>query len=109
MEGDQDAVQRIIQVLKSLSRDVETLQSYSASQEALSNKEKETVFETFVAATNFFCDAIRFLRDEDHFARGKLLYALRVFAALFDDFKIRIPGNASKISSMSPSTTWKCR
>ncbi len=67
MEGD--ATRRITQVLKSLSRDVETLKGYSAAQEDLSNKEKEAVFETFVAATNFFGDALQFLRDEEHFAR----------------------------------------
>ncbi len=69
MEGD--ATRRITQVLKSLSRDVETLKGYSAAQEVLSNKEKEAVFETFVAATNFFGDALQFLRDEEHFARSQ--------------------------------------
>jgi hypothetical protein len=69
MEADHDATRRITQVLKSLSRDVETLHGYVAAQENLSNKEKEAVFETVLAATNFFCDIIHFLRDEEHFSR----------------------------------------
>lgn len=71
MQTEGDATRRITQVIKSLSRDVETLKDYSAAKEALSNKEKEAVFETFVAVTNFFGDAIQFLRDEEHFARSR--------------------------------------
>ncbi|KAK4665522.1 hypothetical protein QC763_402300 [Podospora pseudopauciseta] len=69
IEGD--ATRRMTQEIKKLSRNVETLRGYSTAGEDLSNKAKEAVFETFVVATNFFADAIEFLRDEEHFARSR--------------------------------------
>ncbi|CAM1508596.1 Fc.00g054440.m01.CDS01 [Cosmosporella sp. VM-42] len=64
-----DATRRIAQMLKKLSRDVEHLRGHCSAQSSLSNKEKEAVFETMVAATKFFGDATQFLRDEEHFIR----------------------------------------
>lgn len=56
-------------MLKELSRNVEVLRGHSSGHPNLSNREKEAIFETFVAITKFFGDASQFLRDDEHFCR----------------------------------------
>ncbi|KAJ8132115.1 hypothetical protein O1611_g1504 [Lasiodiplodia mahajangana] len=61
------ATQRITQMIKKLSRDVEMLRDYSAGLSILSDRQKEAIFDTFVTLTKFFSDTAQFLRDEEHF------------------------------------------
>ena len=60
------AARRITQMVKKLSRDVGVLRSHLPANSALSNTEKEAVFETFIVVVRFFSEATHFLRDDDY-------------------------------------------
>ncbi|KAH8714837.1 hypothetical protein GQ44DRAFT_776005 [Phaeosphaeriaceae sp. PMI808] len=63
-----DTTRRLTQMLKALNRNVDVLRGHTTSAD-LFNKDKEAVFETFVAMTRFFAEVVQFLRDDEHFIR----------------------------------------